>query len=879
MVPFLRRSHFLSLLSTILASLVCPPLIAEDNKETGPKDLHGDPLPQGALSRLGTVRFHHSEPIHTVAFAPDGKSLLIFFHEYPNSGIRLWNVADGKELAYFARKDANHPEAWYTRDVRFTPDGKGIVLRRENIVELVDRQSGKSLSVLNGKCKYRAMDLSPDGKVVALACEEKEKKKTTISFWEMATGEMRPPLQIDSDWFFGLHYSSDGKRLLTASRGPKDVGIVQAWEIGSAKLLHDVAVDSYFYVAFSPDGRIVASKNDKEEIRVLRVADGATVCRFKPPSNRSFASFAFTPDGKALITIAPGTTPRLWDAATGKEIRTFAGPPAKAVQMGAFAADGKRFALIVGGRYRENAVRLWNVETGEELRPYAGHADEVSTVAFSPDGKVVASGSWDCTVRIWDPGTGRELRCLQGHKERVLALAFSSDGGTLASASADGTTRLWRVADGRELAKLDGPGKAGAFPDGMFDREGMKLVFAADGKALYAVDDRTGYSSWDIATGRKLVERKQFGKGSRLISLGGDGTTAPSYWPNHFQEGETPDALSLWNAATGHCERTLPRRLPDRNSHDMACVAAELSRDGRLLASSSRRYTTFKIPPETLYGSPALRIWERLSGQEILSLNSFPNALAFSPDGKFVAGNDSGGDPKGWDLVFLPHVGSVYLWATTTGEKRQEFAHHTAEVRCVVFAPNGKTLASGSADHTVLIWDCSKALADVKPLPEPSAKQLEEWWQSLASSQALAARQAMAQLVRCPGPAIQLLGDHLKPATAADPERVAALIRDLSDSEFKTRERATDELAQLGELASLTLSKAKPADPDLETKNRLEEVISRATTIGYRRQRAVAVLEEIANPAAVRVLQSLGKGLPESGQTIEALAALRRLSK
>ena len=86
-------------------------------------------------------------------------------------------------------------------------------------------------------------------------------------------------------------------------------------------------------------------------------------------------------------------------------------------------------------------------------------------------------------------------------------------------------------------------------------------------------------------------------------------------------------------------------------------------------------------------------------------------------------------------------------------------------------------------------------------------------------------------------------------------------------------------MAQLGELASLALSKAKPADPDLETRRRLEEVISRATTIGYRPHRAVAVLEEIATPAAVRVLESLGKGLPESRQTVEALAALRRLRK
>jgi hypothetical protein len=335
----------------------------------------------------------------------------------------------------------------------------------------------------------------------------------------------------------------------------------------------------------------------------------------------------------------------------------------------------------------------------------------------------------------------------------------------------------------------------------------------------------------------------------------------------------------LWDAATGQCERTLPRRLQEGNSEDMACVAAELSRDGRLLASSSQRCTVFEIPPDVLYGSPALRIWERLSGQEILSLKSFPNALAFSPDGKLIAGNDGGGDPKGWGLSFHPHMGSVYLWDTTTGEKRQKFAQHTAEVRCVAFAADGKTLASGSADHTVLIWDCSRAFGDVKPLPEPSAKQLEEWWQSLASEKALAARQAMAQLVRCPMPATQFLGDRLKPATAPDPERVAALIRDLSDSEFATRERATEALAQLGDLASPALSKAKPADPDLETRQRLEEVISRATTIGYRPCRAIAVLEEIATPAAVSVLESLGKGLPESRQTVEAQAALRRLRK
>ncbi len=833
--------------------------------------------------RLGAVRFHNPEPIHTVAFTPDGQALLVFAHHYPNRALRLWNIADGKELARFDLKDANYPDAWYTRAVCFTPDGKGIVLRRENVVELVDRQSGKSIHVLNGKDKFHAMALSPDGKVVALASPEKG-KKTTICFWEMATGQLRAQFQVDSDWFFGLQFSSDGKRLLTASRGKKDGGIVQAWELSSGKMLHEVDVDNQFYIAFSPDGCAVATRNDadrnddKGDIRVVRVADGATVCRFTPAPNRNFASFAFTPDGKALITIASGHTPCLWDAATGKQIRAFGGLPASAVKMGGFSTDGKRFAVIVGNWLRENAVRLWNVETGEEIRPFDGHADEVTALAYSPDGKTLASGGYDCTVRLWDPSTGRERRCLQGHKERVLALAFSPNGATLASASADGTTRLWRISDGMELAKLDGPGRPGAERPGMFEREGMKLVFAVDGKTLHAVDDSTGYCAWKLTTGRRL-ERKQFGNdGERLIGLSSDGDTVLAYAPKNFEEGKAPESLSLWEVATGKRELTLPRRLSKGNSHDMACVGAELSRDNRLVAGSSRRYQTFEIPPDTFYGDPALRIWERLSGREILTIDAYSQTLAFSPDGKLIAGNQGGGDPRGWGL-FNESMGSVFLWDTTTGMSRKEFAHHTAEVRCLAFAPDGKTLASGSADHTVLIWDCSQTFANEKLLPELSAKELEALWKSLASENALEARQAMARLAGCKAPASGFLGTRLKPATAPDPKHLAALIQDLSSEEYAIRERTSEALAELGELALPAFKKAMVSDPDAEVRSRLKQIVRRAIDHEYRRIRAVAVLEEIADDAAVRALESLEKGLPESRQTVEALISLRCLRK
>lgn len=224
-------------------------------------------------------------------------------------------------------------------------------------------------------------------------------------------------------------------------------------------------------------------------------------------------------------------------------------------------------------------------------------------------------------------------------------------------------------------------------------------------------------------------------------------------------------------------------------------------------------------------------------------------------------------------------MGSVYLWDTVTGKRREKFAHHTAEVRCVAFAADGKTLASGSADHTVLIWDCSGVLADARPLAEPSAEQLDRLWESLADDQASVARQAMAQLVRSPAAATRLLSDRLKPAATPDSERMAALIRDLSSPRFATRQAATDALIQMGEIALPTVTKALAANPDLETRRRLQHVQSRATHVGYRKLRAVTMLEDIADPSAVRVLESLSKGLPESRQTVDALTALRRLRK
>ncbi|KAJ6616122.1 WD40-repeat-containing domain protein [Mycena sp. CBHHK59/15] len=335
------------------------------------------------------------------------------------------------------------------------------------------------------------------------------------------------------------------------------------------------------------------------------------------------------------------------------------------VQSVAFSPDG---AHIASGS-TDTSIRIWNVKTGETERELVGHSHWVHSVAFSPDGAHIASGSADRTIRIWNVKTGEMERKLKGQSESVRSVAFSPDGAHIASGSADNTVRIWNIETGETEQELAG-------------HSGLvrSVAFSPDGAHIASGSADNTVRIWSIETGETTRELAGHSGLVHSVAFSLDGA--------HIVSGSKDKTIRIWNIETGETARELV-------GHSDWVRSVAFSPDGAHIASGSADKT--------------VRIWNVETGETVWELAGHSNqvcSVAFSPDGAHIA---SGSADK-----------TIRIWKVETGETERELTGHSGWVHSVAFSPDGVYIVSGSGDETIRIWnvatgDLEEELEEVAP--------------------------------------------------------------------------------------------------------------------------------------------------------------------
>ncbi len=570
---------------------------------------------------------------------------------------------------------------------------------------------------------------SPDGKLLASGSSDQ-----TVKLWDVATGTELRSLRGHTYNVESIAFSRDGT-LLVSLGGGNDIKI---WNVLAGTLTQTIKPAAYTNsIAISPDGQTIAGGDNRGHINLWNLQDPREP-RVLAAQTPRVNSVAFSADGRFLVgggdeatvtiwnlktdtlahmikdrgysvrtvtvspdsqTVATGSfgEVRLWNIHTGVEVRTFS-EHASHIAAVAFSNDGKTLA---SANYL-GTIKLWNTANGAELRTLSGHASEIKTMAFSPDGKGLASGSTDQTIKFWDLANGSEVRTLAGHATAAFSVAYSGNGKTMLAGSIDRTVKLWDLTTG-ELRSLSG-----------HSAEILSLAFSPNGRLLASGSADNSIKLWDVSSGARLFDLAWDSTVVGSVTFSPDGKVLAGGSDDH--------KIKLWNVSTGAETHAL-------KGHNNSVNSVAFSPDGKILATGSYK---------------EVKLWNTETGEELRTLPGHfnnVNHLAFSPNGKLLAA-DSMSQLFLWDIAsgqklhsfraghnaictFSPDSkrifsGALYSdiveWDTASGAELHRFKGHAFAPLSLAFSPDGKTMASGSADNTIKLWNTTTS-KELRTLP------------------------------------------------------------------------------------------------------------------------------------------------------------------